>query len=121
MGETVYRLIEIEGGGMIHETGDAVIAGPVSEDHTLQVLFPADDIPNLIFLLTRIQADNVSGKGVRGSLEYTLRIDSAEAFPGPGSESISLVFDLANGTPVSFSLDRRTAETLRDGLNLLLK
>jgi hypothetical protein len=120
MAETFYRAIEIGGCGFIHETGDAVIAAPLSDDDELHFAFPADDIPQLMLLLSRVYAQNITGADARGSLGFVNLVDNAQFRLGSDGQSIGLFADLSSGVPVSLGFSREIAEGLRNQLNEIL-
>ena len=112
MAEHYYRAIEVGAGGFIHETGDAVIVAPLDDLDELQFAFPADDIPKLMLLLSRIHAQNISGRDVEGALALPTSVDSAQFLVGRAGESILLIADLEAGTPISLSIPHSVALAL---------
>ena len=121
MTEIYYRAVEIASGGFVHESGDAVIVAPLGDDDELQLAFPADDIPNLMLLLSRIHAQNISGRDVEGSLGLATSVDSARFLRTSDWEAIGLIADLSAGTPISLRFPLDVARQLRDQLNDLIE
>ena len=121
MSEHYYRAVEIAAGGFVHESGDAIIVAPLGDDGELQLAFPADDIPKLMMLLSRIYAQNISGRDVQGSLELASPVDSARFLRTTDWEAIGLIADLSAGTPISLRFPLDVARQLRDQLNDLIE
>lgn len=121
MAEVHCAAIEINGGGFIHETGEAAILAPLRSGDELHLTFPADDIPNFQLLLSRIYAQNISGRDIKGSLGHKLGVESVQLLPVKGTEEIGMILDLNTGTPVSFVLPRIVAGELQEQLNHMLE
>jgi hypothetical protein len=73
-----------------------------------------------MLLLSQIYAQNLSGSGVKDSLEYTTLLESAQFLPGSDAGAIVLIVHLSAGTPASFAMKRSVAVELRDQLDRLL-
>ena len=120
MPEVTYRAIEIEGCGFIPETGDAVIVGPLSDETELRLMFPADDIPQLMMLLSRVYDQNITGRDAQGSLGLVNPVDTAQFLVGSDGQSIGLLAHLSSGVPISLGFSRALAERLKSQLDDIL-
>lgn len=113
------RAVEIEAAGFNPVHGEAIIRARLSGGEELQLAFPADDIPRLMFLLSHPYSQHIAQSG--GPSRQALVVDSAQFQRVTEAGTILFSCQLEAGVPLALSIPLPTAAALCEQLSGLLE